>query len=139
MAVHLPIAMMLVWPLVDAVGLVTGRRDVCFVAMALLGLGLVSSLFATVTGQAAFDAAAASGVSVDVLETHTSDADLVPWLVVVCLAVRTAGVKKLGRAGHWAAILLGLAIAVFVGTVGFSGGDLVYDHGVGVRAAEVTP
>jgi uncharacterized membrane protein len=133
-AVHLPIALMMLWPVIDAVGLLLKRTDVSSVALALLVLGLVASLVATATGQAAFDAAIAKGADPKVLNTHADFANLVPWALLLLVAVRWAGVNKLKKKGHVAAIVLGLSMWPLVITVGHTGGKLVFEHAVGVRA-----
>ena len=135
LATHLPIAVALLWPLVDLVGLWLGRPDVSRTAVGLLGVGILSALIATVTGQAAYDAAIAAGRSPELLDTHGDPAGLVPWALLGLAALRTAGVQKLGRAAHVAALVLGLAAAVWVGFIGHTGGRLVYEHGVGVESA----
>lgn len=132
LAVHLPIAVAMLWPLVDLVGLVLARPDVSRTAVGLLGLGVAGSLVATVTGQVAYDAAIARGFAPEVLDTHAGPADLVPWVLLLIGALRTFGVHKLGRMAHVAAVVAGLAVAGWVGFVGYSGGRLVYEHGVGV-------
>jgi uncharacterized membrane protein len=135
LATHLPIAVALLWPLVDLVGLWLGRPDVSRTAVGLLGVGILSALIATVTGQAAYDAAIAAGRSPELLDTHGDPAGLVPWALLGLAALRTAGVRKLGRAAHITALVLGFAAAVWVGFIGHTGGRLVYEHGVGVESS----
>lgn len=132
MAVHLPIAIALLWPLIDLIGLLTKRPDLSRLAIGLLGLGLVTALFGTVTGQAAYDAALDLGRAPSLLDGHAQDADLVPWLMLLVLALRTGGAAKLGRGAVIAALVAGVLLAGFVVGVGRSGGALVYEHGVGV-------
>jgi uncharacterized membrane protein len=134
LAVHLPIALVLLWPLVDAAGLITGRRDVSATAVALLLLSIPASLLATVSGQAAYDAALAAGHRPELLDEHGDPAGYVPWLLLVLAVLRIAGVKRKGRPVHWASIALGLALAGLVIQVGAAGGELVYQHAVGIRA-----
>ncbi|MEM7675345.1 MAG: DUF2231 domain-containing protein [Myxococcota bacterium] len=135
-AVHLPIAFVLLWPVIDALGLTLKRFDLCALALGLLGVTVVLSLVATATGQFAYDAAAAQGVDLDLLDTHANYANLVPWLLLLIAAARGFGPQKYGALGHWGAILLGFAMAAFIVVVGGSGGELVYEHGVGVRASK---
>ena len=134
MAVHLPIALILLWPAIDAIGLLSGRGDVCGLALGLLCFSVLVSLFATATGQFAYDAAAAEGYDRRLLDTHAAWANLVPWIMLALAGGRAWLPTKAGRAGHWAAVVLGLGAAAFIVIVGASGGDLVYDHGVGVVA-----
>lgn len=134
LAIHVPIGVVLLWPLIDAAGLILKRADISLTALALLILAIPAALFATMTGQAAYDAAIAAGASPDVLNSHADLADLVPWLLLVAAVVRIVGPKRAGAKGHWLAIVCGLAIAALVVNVGYSGGQLVYVHGVGVPA-----
>ncbi len=134
MAVHLPIVLVLLWPIIDAVGVLFKRMEICQVALALLMLAIVTSLFATATGQAAFDAALAKGADPQVLNTHADNANLMPWLLLLLEAARWGGAFKLKKKGHIAAIVLGLFMWPFVIAVGDSGGKLVYEHAIGIRA-----
>jgi uncharacterized membrane protein len=133
MVVHLPIALVLVWPLVDGIGLWTKRPDVSRTALALLLLAVAASLAATATGQAAYDVAVDRGVDPELLDRHADDANLMPWILLLITAVRWFGTHKLGVKGHVAGIVLGCALWPFVIDVGGSGGSLVYEHAVGVE------
>jgi uncharacterized membrane protein len=132
--VHLPIALALLWPIVDGIGFLARRRDVSAVGLGLLGAAALASLVATVSGQAAFDAAVAAGHRPEVLTAHADPANLVPWALLLALGARWAGAARLGRAGHLAGIALGFGLWALVYTVGQTGGALVFEHGVGVRA-----
>ena len=66
-------------------------------------------------------------------DRHADNANLVPWLLLLLAGVRAFAPQKLGRVGHWGAVALGLAASAFIVVVGASGGDLVYEHGVGVK------
>ncbi len=133
MAVHLPIALILLWPVVDGLGIVLKRPDLSGLALGLLCAAAVFSLFATATGQFAYDAAAATGVRRRLMDTHADYANLVPWLLLLLAAGRAWLPGKLGRAGHGLVLVAGLAMAGFIVFVGASGGKLVYEHGVGVK------
>ena len=133
MAVHLPIAMILLWPVIDALGLLLKRTDLCGLALGLLCTAAVVSLFATATGQFAYDAAVAEGFDRRLLDTHADYANLVPWLLLMLAAARAWLPGRLGRIGHGLTIALGAAAGAFIVVVGATGGDLVYEHGVGVK------
>jgi uncharacterized membrane protein len=132
LAVHFPIVLAFVWPVLDLVGLLTKRDDISRVALGILVTAVISSLFATVTGQAAFDLAIEAGISPELLNSHADDASLIPWLLLLVLVVRTVGVLKLGKRGHIAAIAAGFAACFLVYRAGETGGALVYRHGIGV-------
>lgn len=133
-AIHLPLVLIFLWPLVDGLGLWTKSVALQRLALGLLVLAGVSAIAATATGQAAFDVAAAQGVDPKLMRTHTEDADVVPWLVLAVAAARAWLPTKLGAKGQAVALVLGVALWPFVIGVGSTGGALVYEHGVGVRA-----
>jgi uncharacterized membrane protein len=128
--IHLPIALLLLWPLVDLAGLAAKRADVSLTAFGLLLLALPSSLVATLSGQSAYEAALERGFSPQLLDGHADLAGLVPWLVLALLFARGFGPRRLRPL--W--ISLGLALASMVVWVAKSGGGLVYGHAVGVHA-----
>jgi uncharacterized membrane protein len=134
-AIHLPIALILLAPIVDALGLFTNSTHLSRLAVGFYVAIVVTALFATATGQAAFDVAVEGGVTGELLNTHADDANLVPWLSIVVVVVRFVAPQKLGRAGRFVALALGVALWPFIYLVGDSGGDLVYQHGIGVRPA----
>ena len=135
MAVHFPIVLIFLWPLIDAVGLLLKRADVSRVGLALLLLSVAVSLFATATGQAAFDEAIAKGADPQVLNTHADNANPIPWLLMVVAAVRLFGAQKLKAKGQIAGIVLGVLLWPLVIRTGDSGGKLVFDHAIGVKGA----
>jgi uncharacterized membrane protein len=135
LAVHLPIALVLLWPCIDLIGLLNSRSDVSAVAFALLLLAIPAALFATVSGQSAYDAAVARGAPTKLLDTHGDLAGLVPWLLLALAAVRAIAPRKLGRHGRWFAIALGALMAALIVWIARSGGLLVFEHGIGVSTA----
>lgn len=135
-AVHVPLALGLVWPLVDLTGLALRRPDVSTTGFGLLLVAALSSLVATATGQAEYDAAFAAGVPVARLDSHADLAALVPWTLLAVAALRGWGPGKLGRAGHWGSVGIGFAAGLLLIQVGATGGELVYEHGVGTSAVQ---
>ena len=133
MAVHFPIVLVLLWPVIDAVGLLLKRIDLCRAALAMLVLAVITSLFATATGQAAFDAAIAKGVDAELLNTHADKSNLIPWLLLAIAAARFGLAQKLKTKGQIAGIVLGVLLWPLLIATGDSGGKLVFDHGIGVR------
>jgi len=133
LSVHFPIALAILWPVIDAIGLKLGRADISNTAVVLLVIGLGASLLSTMSGQAAYDDAIRAGHTPEVLGIHADVASLVPWLLLGVTAIRTAGVHKAGKRAHVVAIIAGLVVAGVVGLVGLTGGQLVYQHGVGIQ------
>lgn len=131
--VHLPIALVFLWPVVDLVGVWRAKRDLSHAGAVFLVLAMLSSLAATVTGQASYDDAVLRGFDPHVLNGHRDNANLVPWMLLVLVAFRMLGPIKFGKTGHACAIALGLLVWPFVVIVGRSGGAMVFEHGVGVE------
>lgn len=134
--VHFPIALATVAPLVDLVGQAIRRPAIAWTGVTLFGTAVVASLVATATGQAAYDAAYAAGVSVERLDTHGGLAGVVPWVLLIALAARLWLPTRSARFGAPLGLALGLLCAPLVVWVGATGGTLVYTHGVGVQAPE---
>lgn len=132
LAIHMPLALIFLWPLVDGLGLKLDSTHLKRLGLAMLGGAALFALFATVTGQAAFDEAVRQGVDPKLLRTHTENADLMPWVLLAVLAARAWLPRKLSHRGHALALLLGLLVWPLALGVGKSGGALVYEHGVGV-------
>lgn len=133
MAVHLPIGLVLLYPFLELAAAISRRRAVEVVALSVLGVAVVSSLVASTSGDAAYDAAIDAGYAHDVLETHEGSAELVPWLLISLFAARLYLALKTWF-GPWVGVALGAGMVGFIVRVGSTGGDLVYEHGVGVRA-----
>ncbi len=132
-AIHFPIVLIVLWPLIDGLGLLTKQKALSHLALGMLAFSVVISIFATATGQAAFDVAVAQKVDPELLNTHTKNADLIPWLLLGVLGVRAWAALKFGPKGHAAGVILGLAMWPLIYQVGSTGGALVYEHGIGVK------
>lgn len=133
LTVHFPIALAILWPILDLIGLVLKKPDLSRAAAGILIVAVVASFVSVVTGDSAFNEALAKKVDVELLNTHADNANLVPWAMVLLVLIRTAGVLKLGKKAHVAAIVLGVAAWGLIYDVGGSGGALVFEHGVGVE------
>ncbi|MBK8014575.1 MAG: hypothetical protein IPK13_24895 [Deltaproteobacteria bacterium] len=131
--IHFPIVLVVLWPIVDLIGFWAKSAALSRLAVGLLAAAVVVSLVATVTGQAAMDAALLRGTARPLLRTHTALADAVPWVLLVLLAVRGWGPAKFGRVGRVTALILGFGCWPGIWVVGRTGGALVYSHGVGVN------
>lgn len=129
--VHFPVALALVAPAVDAVGQLFGRAQVAWTGVTLFGVAALSSLAATATGQAEYDAAYAAGVELGILDAHADVASAVPWALLGALALRLWLPTKLGHRGARLGLAGALAAAALVAWAGTTGGALVYEHGVG--------
>jgi uncharacterized membrane protein len=132
MAVHLPIGLLLLYPFLELGAALARRRAVEVVALSVLGVAVVASLVASTSGDAAYDAAIDAGYEHGVLEPHEELAELVPWLLILLFAARLYLALKTSF-GAWVGVALGAGMVAFIIRVGATGGELVYEHGVGVR------
>lgn len=138
MVIHFPIALSLLWPVVDAIGLALARPDVSKVGAGLLALCVPAALVATVTGQSAYEAAIERGYTAEVLDRHADWAGLIPWALLLVLVVRVLGVRRAGRRAHLLAIMMGALVSGLVALSGYEGGQLSHGIGVGFGRASVS-
>jgi uncharacterized membrane protein len=139
--VHFPIAAVAFYPWLELARNLARQRSLGIAAMAMLGVGVVASMIASATGEAAYDVAIDRGFSHEVLESHEEYAEALPWALIVVLALRLYLERRYGAAplAGWVGFGLGLALTGYVLWVGHTGGLLVYDHGVGVRVPGIVP
>ena len=134
--VHLPIALALVWPVLDVLGFFLKSKTISWVAVGLLVTSILGSVVATATGQIEYDQAVVAGVSSALLDQHASIAGVIPWAMMGVCALRLWLPGRVGRSGQLVSAILGVLIVGLVVRVGHSGGDLVYTHGVGVSSSQ---
>ncbi len=132
-AVHFPVALVILYPFFELVAALTKRRDLGWVAIGVLGVAIAGSLFASATGEEAYDVAIAAGFSHDLLESHEELAEKLPWFLIAAFGVRLYLQFK-QTYGAWVGFALGVVLQIIVLQVGYTGGKLVYEEGVGVRA-----
>ena len=134
MLVHFPITLVIIWPFIDVVGLILNLRSLNILAIVLLGLAVVSSLAAATTGEVDEHAAIDLGYSHELLQPHTFLADLFPWVMFAVLVIRILGSVWWGKqGGAWLGIILGFCCCPLVAYIGYTGGQLVFEKGIGVN------
>lgn len=138
--VHYPIALLTVWPALEALNLWRGRRAQRAggpwdgATSLLLGLGAVGALGAVATGQMAVEARPSSATDP---ASHVVPAEWVPWMVLALLLLRfvpARGTKRRGRAvpawpsrrRRWAAVVAGGLLAGWVAWTGYTGGRVAH-------------
>ncbi|MGF1510253.1 MAG: DUF2231 domain-containing protein [Myxococcota bacterium] len=139
--VHLPIGAVLLYPWFELARSLTGQRILSLAALAVLAVALLGSMVASATGEAAYEAAVETGFSHELLGGHEEYAEMLPWALIVVLGVRLVLERRWGpspRAG-WLGFGLGLVLTGYVTWVGYTGGTLVYEHGVGVQGVVPEP
>lgn len=128
--VHFPIALLPVAIGADAVGRVTGRRDLLAVGRVGIVLAAASTALAGVFGFIAQEEVDIDERAHPVLATHRT-LNIAALGLVTALAVRRVA-KKRPSAAY---LLAGAATVAAVTFSGYLGGKLVYAHGAGVAKA----
>jgi uncharacterized membrane protein len=135
MLVHFPIALLIISVLFDAVGAAFKRDSLREGALWLLGLGLLGGVGAVLSGDMAEEAAKKVGIAEALLDRHEIWALVTMWIFGVLF------VGRLFLRNHFTALTLAIYLVIAsigIGTLsvtGYFGGDLVYEHGAGVRHA----
>lgn len=129
--VHFPIALLPVAVGADAVGNLTGNRELHSVGKIGIALAAASSALAGVFGLIAQEEVKVDDRSRPILQTHRT-LNIAALGVVTALAIRRASMKRPGI-GY---LLAGLGAIGAVGVSGYLGGKLVYAHGLGVEKAK---
>ncbi len=135
MAVHFPIALLLVGFVSDVAGIALKKELLSKVALILLLTGALGLAVAYVSGRAAGEGLAEGGALKEALEAHEDSAMMTLWLVIAAVAARVvlAAAKKYSGALRWIPTVLLLAGALAVARTGHLGGQLVYKHAAGVQ------
>jgi uncharacterized membrane protein len=133
--VHYPIALLPLSPLCDLCALWLRRRDGHHLAYALMILGTLVACATVLSGNAAAEGHRESGVA----EQIALHEDLATWTLLLGLVI-SLGRMPLhlrGRLEGWPLygwIGVGGLVGFLVVLTGYYGGELVYVHGIGVRA-----
>ena len=135
--VHFPIALSFAAALADTAALVTRRRALRLGAAGLYSLAALGVLAAFLTGRQAADTVEVPAQAVSTLTTHVDLALYTVWALglYVLLRIGLAVWDQCGRlAVHLPAALLGIGGVVLVWQTAEHGAELVFAHGIGVRA-----
>jgi uncharacterized membrane protein len=139
LVVHFPIALLFAAALTDVLALGLRRRHpgLRHVAVGLYALGAGTALAAFLTGQAASDSVALPASAITAVNAHADWALWTVWVFGGYALVRLAGAFWRGSERltvHLPLALAGLGALFLVQQTAERGAQLVYLHGVGVRA-----
>lgn len=138
--VHFPIALVIAAVLADALGLVVRQRPYRVAAAALYAAAGVGAVAAFLTGNAAEETVMLAGEVVGAVNAHADWATWTVWTLGLYGLVRL-GVAVWDRQNrlvlHLPLAVLGLGAVFLVWQTAERGARLVFEYGVGVRAAEV--
>lgn len=128
--VHLPIVTLPLAVGADLLGRATGDPDLLEVGRRAMTVAAAGALVSAITGLIAQEEVSTEGESHDMLITHRN-LNLLATLTATAMATWRS--RREPSAGYLA---LGLAGIGVVGYTAYLGGKMVYQHGVGVEAAD---
>lgn len=135
--VHTPIALIIVGAVFELAGHALDREWLRKAAFAMLVVGVLGAGFAVLSGRAAEELVERQPIPKEAVHEHEEIAQISWWVGLAAVVTRAiagrAGAARAAVAGL--ALLLHLAAAATVGIAGFRGGELVFEHGAGVRAS----
>ncbi|MCL5027645.1 MAG: DUF2231 domain-containing protein [Bacteroidetes bacterium] len=144
--VHFPIALFVVYALLEIIGSFVKKDFFSKTAHLILFLGVLGAVAAVLTGNSAEDAARAlskAGVSISIqsIGDHSDFANFTLWYFAGLLVLRTYIVlrKKFSGSIKYFFIVLSLVGVFLVYQTGELGGKLVYKYGIGtnLKKAEI--
>lgn len=137
--VHFPIALILLGTLVSAVAVFQRRWNLPWIAAGLLACGAAGAVVAAWSGGQAAEMVGELGANVgQVLENHEEwgesarNISIVAALLAICAAA-AGRIRIVSGILSVVAALAALASSYCVANAGHLGGELVYDHGLGVN------
>lgn len=144
MLVHFPIAILSIAILFDFISFFLPKKQKWWSSEAtafLYGVGAVTAIIVYFTGQAAADIVFISAEAQTVLNTHADWALWTVWFYSIYALVRILAVWRIppeySRSLHVISFVLSLAGLFLLYQTGDNGARMVFEHGVGVQAAEV--
>ncbi len=141
--VHFPIALLFAGAGVDVLALILKRDSrLRFVAVALYGMGTLGALASFFSGRSAADAVLLPAAANPILTEHADWAMMLVWFFGIYSLVRITDLWRNEQPGPvlwWPLTLLGIAGLFLVYQTGERGGQMVFEHGVGVLAVNEAP
>lgn len=136
LAVHFPIALLLTYCLLEIIGMFFKNDFISKAAFLILLLGIIGAIFAVLTGNQAeklWDLW--NPASREILNEHEKYATILLWYFTLLLGFRTHLVLKKKFFGKTRLFFIPLILfgAFLIFKTGEEGGEMVYEHGVGVE------
>jgi len=132
--VHFPVALLTTYSILEIIGIVFNKEFITKSAFLVLCLGVVTSLFAVLTGnQAAANFVYWTDDSLALLNNHQSSATYLLWTSAIVCGLRIFAVIKKKFVGliKYVFVILAIVILFIVFKTGSYGGDLVKKYGIG--------
>lgn len=131
--VHFPIALTIIALFLCLLYLIFKKNSLLWAIHWNLDLAAVAAIVAVITGNAAEEAASHTQAVHELLETHETLGLIAMWVLLAIFVLRRLlpSLKDKLPALYLLVILMGAAL---VGTNGYIGGKMVFEHGLGVKA-----
>ena len=136
MLVHFPIALLFASVLFDVASKALTCDSLREAALWLLGLGLLGGIVAAIAGGQAEGVAEKAGVAEALIETHETLAYLTLGIMAMLLLSRLLLRNRFSTRALAAYLVVATIELVAVSATSHTGGNLVYEHGVGVNVAQ---
>jgi uncharacterized membrane protein len=138
--VHFPVAFFIVYAIFEITGIILKKDFLIKAAYITLILGIITALFAVLTGNQAQAAAKLIfdgkmvGISEEI-EKHEEFATITLWYFTALFLLRTYLLIKKKFNSRWKYIFIGLGLIgiYLIYSTGYYGGELVFKHGIGVH------
>lgn len=127
--VHFPIALLIVSVVLDACGVVSRRASLTQVGFYMLIIGSLAATAAVLSGP---EHTVKDAASLTILHRHELFAALTVLCCLILVGMRLGNVDGLYGTGTVGYLALGGVLIVCIVLTGYFGGQMVYDHGVGV-------
>jgi uncharacterized membrane protein len=127
--VHFPIALLIVSVVLDGCGVGFRRASLTQAGFYTLMIGSLAATAAVLSGP---EHAAKDAASVTILHRHELFAALTVLCCLILVGMRLGNAEGLYGTGAVGYLALGGVLIVCIVLTGYFGGQLVYDHGVGV-------
>ena len=135
MLVHFPIALLFASVLFDVGSHVLKRDGLREGALWLLGLGLVGGIGSVITGGLAEHAAEKAGVAESLIETHEALAYVTLGIMAFLFLYRLLLRNRFSTMAFVLYLVVAMSGLAAVSATGHTGGNLVYEHSVGMKVA----
>lgn len=136
MLVHFPIALIIVTLIVDLLGIVMKNQTLIHAGTVTTTGALIGVIAAAISGIAVEDSVWLPGAAGNILESHELFGFITLGIIAVMAVIRFALRDKLAGTLTWLIVCLGTISSAIVIYVAYLGGEMVYTHGTGVKAAQ---
>lgn len=139
--VQFAIALLMASVLFDLLGVLFPRSNLHQGAVLLLFIGVASSLGSGFSGDLAVQRLPIAEQSLPAVTAHRDFGATTVWLAVLLLLFRMylAATRRFVRILRGLYLLLGIVVVALLSITGYSGGNLVFVHGIGVKQTLASP